>query len=260
MLETPVTTPQPRRSSKLMTVATGVYYAFALYGAVNVVSVCATGHIVNLGAFSMAGAPQAAPLQRAPAAAFAESRFTVPSRASAPRMSVMDTLPGLQGPEIFWGSEGPPQGHEESEIKGYEGFGKFAAALESTGVAKSLAGSGPFTVLAPTDAAIDEFTANGGKITADVLKYHILPAKITTAGFSSADLKTTQGSSLQYKRFARKDFLDGVGIGVKSAGPSKGQNYPADVDAGNGVIHTINGVLAPGAYHDNTGDEYSRPQ
>jgi len=182
--------------------------------------------------------------------------FRVPSRRSAPRMSVMDTLPGLQGPEIFWGAEGVAQGHDESEIKGYEGFGKFAAALESTGVAKDLAGSGPFTVLAPTDSAVDEFMANGGKITADVLKYHILPGKIATSDFSSANFKTMQGSTLQYKRFARKDFLDGVRIGVKSAGASKGGNYPADVEAGNGVIHTIDGVLVPGAYVDNTGDPF----
>ena len=44
---------------------------------------------------------------------------------------------------------------------------RFLAALESAGITKELTGAGPFTVLAPTDGAIDEFN---GEITPDVLK------------------------------------------------------------------------------------------
>merc|ERR1719263_681670 len=73
------------------------------------------------------------------------------SRTSGLQMAnIADTLAGLEGPEIFWGSEGVAQGHDEDEIKGHDGFGKFVAAAKANGV--DLAG-GDYTVLAPADSA-----------------------------------------------------------------------------------------------------------
>ena len=158
---------------------------------------------------------------------------------------IMATAETLQGPEIFWGSEGPAQGHEESEIKGYDCFSKFIAAVTDAGLADTLKG-GEFTVLAPVDTAFDVFAENGGVVTPELLKYHCIPKKVMASGVSTADLKTVEGSSLTYRRMFRKDFIDEALLGVKSAGPSKGQNYPCDVECDNGVIHAINLVLVPG--------------
>ena len=157
---------------------------------------------------------------------------------------LLDTVKSMQGPEIFWGSEGVALGHEESEIKGYDNFGKLAEAIEKLGLADTLKGSDKFTLLAPSDSAIESFQ---GEITADIIKYHLIPGEVTTSTIG-ADQKTLQGGTLKYRRFARKDFLDSAMVGVKSAGPSKSQNWPSDVKADNGVIHSIDTVLVPGAF------------
>ena len=157
---------------------------------------------------------------------------------------IVATASTLQGPELFWGSEGVELGHEESDIKGYDNFGKFVDALKSAGLDKTLSGGGPFTVFAPTDAAFDDYQ---GKVTADVLKYHVVEGKIATSAIS-ADLKTLEGKSLKYGRRFRKTFLDGAMVGNKSAGPSKSQNFPCDVECSNGLIHSIDMVLTPGGY------------
>ena len=47
-------------------------------------------------------------------------------------------------------------GKEENDLKGYENFGKFAAALGSTGVASQL-NSGEYTIFAPTDLALESY-------------------------------------------------------------------------------------------------------
>jgi len=169
----------------------------------------------------------------------------VNTRATGVNMAdIIDTAKSLQGPDIFWGSEGPMVGKEESEIKGYDNFGKFVAAVEAAGLTDALKGAGPMTVLAPSDSAFDNFQ---GEITADILKYHVIPQKVTTSTMGS-DLPTLQGGTLKYRRFARKDFLDSAMVGVKSAGPSKSQNWPSDVECDNGVIHSIDTVLVPGAF------------
>merc|ERR1711892_743013 len=98
-----------------------------------------------------------------------------------------------------------------SDIKGYDNFGKFAAALTGAGIDLS---SGDFTVLAPIDSAIDAF--QGGILTS-------------------------------YRKF-RKNWLDFAIVGLKSEGPSKSASMPADVEADNGMIQGIDSVLVPGAY------------
>ena len=54
--------------------------------------------------------------------------------------------------------------------------------------------------------------------------------------------------SCSQKDRIRKNWLDYAIIGLKSEGPSKSSNWPADVQCDNGVIHAIDTVLVPGAY------------
>jgi uncharacterized surface protein with fasciclin (FAS1) repeats len=56
------------------------------------------------------------------------------------------------------------------------GFGHFAQALEHTGVANELM-MGEFTILAPTDAAFQQFMMSGKQISPDLLKYHIIQGR-----------------------------------------------------------------------------------
>merc|ERR1712222_19212 len=140
--------------------------------------------------------------------------------------SIADTIAELQGPEIFWGSEGVLVGKDEADIKGYDNFSKLSAAL----------------------SAFEKHEKEvGTPITADVLKYHVIPGK-KTLDMLTTDQETLQGGTLTSYRKFRKNWLDFAIVGLKSEGPSKGSNWPADVEADNGIIHGIDTVLVPGAY------------
>ena len=181
----------------------------------------------------------------APVAAFAPSKGAAP--ATALNANIVDTLKTLEGPEIFWGSDGVLEGHDESDIKGYDNFDKLVSALEGQGVSSALSG-GMYTLLAPSNSAIDKHnTEVGTPITADVLKYHVIEGKVAMDGLTT-DQKTLNGGTLTSYRKFRKNWLDGAIIGLKSEGPSKSSNWPADIACDNGVIHAIDTVLVPGAY------------
>jgi len=158
-------------------------------------------------------------------------------------MDIMSTAASLRGPDIFWGADGVAQGYEESDIKGQDNFGKFCQAVSAAGLDQTLR-SGEYTVFVPTDAAFDDFK---GTMTADILKYHVVPGRVPS-GSISGDLQTLNGASLTYRRYVRKTFLDNAMIGISSAGASKGQNYPTDVQCSNGLIHAIDMVLVPGEF------------
>lgn len=130
---------------------------------------------------------------------------------------------------------GIPFGHEELDLKGYENFGKFSAALQSTGVINQLS-SGEFTIFAPTDPALESYEAMRGPITADVVKMHIVPGKIASADVPTANLNSLAGP-LNYRYAVRKHFVNDAIIGEKTFGPFA--DYPMDVQCSNGVIHAV---------------------
>ena len=160
--------------------------------------------------------------------------------------SIPEELAKLQGPEIFWGSEGVELGYEESDIKGYDNFGKLCAAIDSMGLKDTLSG-GSYTLLAPSDSAFEKHETNDGTpLTADILKYHVIEGKVTQASISGN--QKCLGGELFYRRFARKTWLDDAIIGLKSEGPSKSSNWPSDVECSNGLIQAIDSVLVPGRF------------
>lgn len=160
-------------------------------------------------------------------AAFTAGPVPVARRVSlrAPTVAMNDvltTLASLQGPEIFWGSEGVAFGKEESDIKGYDNFGKFVQAIQAAGLTADFQGPGPITVFAPTDAAMDSY---GGMLSPDVIKYHVVPGNYPVAAIQG-NLQTLQGSALTYGRRFRKTFVDYAMVGVTSSGASKGAPLP----------------------------------
>jgi uncharacterized surface protein with fasciclin (FAS1) repeats len=184
------------------------------------------------------GAPAAAaaPAGAAPAAAAPAPAAPVAAAVGAGG-PVLATLSSLEGPGQVWGAEGIAVGKEESDLRGYDGFGKFVERLQSTGVAAELAGAGPFTIFAPVDSAITSYEKMFGPFDAATCKLHVVLGKVSTAGVSSTPLPTLAGKDLVYKRAVRKDFVNDIVIGEKTFGPFS--DFPVDIECSNGVIHGI---------------------
>jgi uncharacterized surface protein with fasciclin (FAS1) repeats len=124
-------------------------------------------------------------------------------------------------------------------------FTTLVTAVTEAGLAETLSGEGPFTVFAPTDdafAALPEGTVEGlledpqGALT-DVLLYHVVDGAVkaeTVVTLESA--KTASGEN--------------VAITVNDDGVFLNDNVQViitDIEASNGVIHVIDGVLLPSA-------------
>jgi uncharacterized surface protein with fasciclin (FAS1) repeats len=169
------------------------------------------------------------------------SAFTAPAftgRASSElNANIIDTVAGLQGPGVVWGAEGIEVGKEEAELKGYDNFGKFIAAVNAAGLADTLRGGGPYTVFAPTDSAFDAYK---GPLDAQLLKNHVVEGKHSTGSIGS-NLPTLAGKELVYGRRFRKNFLNDAIIGQGSFGGFG--DFPVDVECDNGVVHAISVVL-----------------
>lgn len=130
-----------------------------------------------------------------------------------------------------------------------------AAAVTQAGLSETLSGVGPFTVFAPTDAAFGQVppvTRDGWmrpaqkEVLAGVLKYHVVPGKLTAAdlaakiteGGGKAVLKTADGQDL----IATKS---GDTILLTSPSGNKATVTAADLGQSNGVVHVVDAVLIP---------------
>jgi transforming growth factor-beta-induced protein len=120
-------------------------------------------------------------------------------------------------------------------------FKTLTALLKKSGLAGTLAGKGPFTVFAPTDAAFAKvpkatlavLAKNKAKLRA-VLLYHVVKGQVTAAqAMKLRSAKTLEGKSVKIR-------VKGGMVTVGGATVTK-----ADVLASNGVIHVINRVLIP---------------
>lgn len=123
------------------------------------------------------------------------------------------------------------------------GFNTLVAAVEAADLVSTLQGPGPFTVFAPTDAAfaglpmgtLDNLLLPENKETlASILTYHVVAGEVTADQVVNLTTATTvQGEELQITVDNGSVFINGV------------QVTQTDVEASNGVIHIIDGVLLP---------------
>ncbi len=123
-------------------------------------------------------------------------------------------------------------------------FSTFTQAISDAGLNDKLRESGPFTIFAPTNTAFAKLSAdilsdlrkpeNKAKFV-EILTYHIIQGKVMAAELAQiTTAKTLQGQPLKI------EATDGIKI--------NGARLQArNVDATNGVIHTIDTVLAPAA-------------
>jgi transforming growth factor-beta-induced protein len=126
-------------------------------------------------------------------------------------------------------------------------FKTLVAAVKAAGLVDTLKGEGPFTVLAPTDAAFAKLPPgtvtellkpeNKDKLVA-ILTYHVIRAKAMAADVVKLDgksVKSVEGSPVEIK------VVDG------SVYVGKAKVIKTDIPCSNGVIHVIDTVILPPA-------------
>jgi len=116
------------------------------------------------------------------------------------------------------------------------GYNVLAAALVEAGLDFTLQQGGPYTVFAPTDAAFNSAgitVDNVGEVDnlSEILQYHVVAGEITSDQLSTGQVETLSGDLVDIDASALT--VDGANI-----------VDPFDVEASNGVIHTIDGVLS----------------
>jgi uncharacterized surface protein with fasciclin (FAS1) repeats len=129
------------------------------------------------------------------------------------------------------------------------------AAVKAADLVDTLAGPGPFTVFAPTNAAFAKLPAGtvdtllkpeNKAMLVKILTYHVVPGRITAQQIAMmaskhhgmATLKTVEGEELMFRRSAGSWWvLDARGDKARITIPNVMQS--------NGVIHVIDAVLMP---------------
>jgi uncharacterized surface protein with fasciclin (FAS1) repeats len=138
-----------------------------------------------------------------------------------------------------------PQAPGKNIVQTAAAAGKFktlVSLLKRAGLAKTLAGKGPYTVFAPTDAAFDKvpkatlarLARNRAKLRS-VLLLHVAKGRRTAAKVTKRrSVKTLNGRRLAIRVRGGKVSVGGARV------------ITPDVIASNGVIHVINEVIVPG--------------
>lgn len=143
-----------------------------------------------------------------------------PRREKSARTASVEPLRPAPGPDIV----------ETAAAAGE--FDTLIKAVVAADLYDTLRGAGPVTVFAPTDAAFEKLPSGQlEKLMADkeklasVLKYHVVPGRVTAADIlQQRELKTVQGQTLS---------LDTLSV------------VSADIETSNGIVHVIDRVLIP---------------
>ncbi|MFT3975066.1 MAG: fasciclin domain-containing protein [Amaricoccus sp.] len=127
-------------------------------------------------------------------------------------------------------------GGDVLDVARANGARRFVGALGKAGFSERLSGPGPYTLFAPTDRAISAagLPSDPGALS-KLVAYHVVPGDFTVAFLSGVDINytTLAGTSLN---------VDGTGSGLTVNGVPV---TLADLEASNGVVHLIGGVLKP---------------
>jgi uncharacterized surface protein with fasciclin (FAS1) repeats len=128
------------------------------------------------------------------------------------------------------------------------------AALTAAGLSETLAGAGPYTVFAPTDAAFEAYVTSAGLASADdlladpnlasILQGHVVPSALLSADILSQ--AEAAGGTLEVTALNGSPITITVADGVVTLNGTA-KVTTADLAASNGVVHVIDGVLAPAA-------------
>ena len=171
-----------------------------------------------------------------------------PSTAPVPA-PVPGTVPPLPVTEIPTAppTTSPDAGVESQDIIGVvesnSSFTMLAKALKAAGLEDTLKGDGPFTVLAPSDAAFaklpqdavqDLLKPENKEVLVKILTYHVVPGRVLSTDLTSGEVKSVEGGPISVK----VDPASGVQVNDATV-------VQPDVKASNGVIHVIDNVILP---------------
>lgn len=123
---------------------------------------------------------------------------------------------------------------------GNKDFSTLVSLLQKADLVKTLEGTGPFTVFAPTNEAfaaipkdkLDALAANPAMLKS-VLLYHVVSGDVTSDKIQPGMVPTVEGQSINITSKDGKVFVNDA------------QVVKADIKASNGVIHVIDHVIMP---------------
>lgn len=123
------------------------------------------------------------------------------------------------------------------------GFNTLVAAVQAADLVETLQGPGPYTVFAPTDAAFANLPAGtldnlllpeNKDLLTSILTYHVVAGEVKAEQVVNLTSATTvQGQDIAITIDEGTVFLNGIAV------------TQTDIEASNGVIHIIDGVLLP---------------
>lgn len=141
-------------------------------------------------------------------------------------------------------------------LAGASDYSDLAGALNSAGLAETLRGSGPYTLLAPTNAAFAALPeaargtlmqpANRDRLVG-LLRHHIVPGAVTVRDMRAAidrgeggraELATLSGETLTLSR-------EGDAILINDGAGHRARLGDAEAIHANGVLHGIDALLMP---------------
>jgi uncharacterized surface protein with fasciclin (FAS1) repeats len=128
-------------------------------------------------------------------------------------------------------------------------FTTLVAAVQAAELVETLKGKGPFTVFAPTDEAfaalpagtVDSLLKDPKGALTNILLYHVVAGKVMAAdvvGMVGKEVETVGGGKFTV-------MLDGDKVMLKDAAGNMISVVSTDIEASNGVIHVISGILMP---------------
>jgi uncharacterized surface protein with fasciclin (FAS1) repeats len=137
------------------------------------------------------------------------------------------------------GGGGVPGGSSGDSVLGVaraNRLSRFVRAVETAGLASTLAGPGPYTVFAPSDRAVAAADMpRDPEALRELLAYHVVPGAFTTDFLVGVDVNytTLAGTSLNVDGTGRPLLVNGTPV------------VTPDLLAENGVLHVIDRVLRP---------------
>jgi transforming growth factor-beta-induced protein len=128
-------------------------------------------------------------------------------------------------------------------LKNNPAFTTLLTALNAAGLTSTLESEGPFTLLAPTNAAfrklppgaLESLLANPEELK-KVLLTHVIAGTVYSRGLTSGKVPVLSGRTVDVS-------VSNYGITVENA-----RVIDPDISASNGVVHVIDAVILPGRY------------
>ena len=133
-------------------------------------------------------------------------------------------------------------------------FSTLVSLVTAAGLAETLAGEGPFTVLAPTNAAFEALAEKMGvtieelvaTLTGDVERLKtVLTSHVIAGKVLAADTAALNGMEADLVSGEKAKVVSADGVVSFTIGTSTATVVTADVEAANGVIHIVDMPLLP---------------